>query len=360
MRHLPSFETRFEENLSMTTELPLSPPPDRVDDDVLRIENLSVDFPTDRGWTRVVDNVSLRVPSGTTVGLVGESGSGKTVTSLAAMGLLPPHGSRVSGSIRVAGREIVGLSESELSDIRGVDMSMVFQEPRRSLSPAFTVGDQIAEVVRRHEGASKKDSVARAIEMLDAVGIPDAAHRAKAYPHEFSGGMCQRVMLAIAMVCRPKLLIADEPTTALDVTVQREMLRLMKDLQREYDVSILFITHDLGVVSEMCDRVAVMYAGQVVESTMIDDLFDDPRHPYSEGLLAAIPDPRTKGARLSSIPGAVPAPWDWPQTCRFHARCEYAEAGRCDAQPIALEDVAPGRAVRCVRDGELTLKGLTG
>lgn len=343
----------------MPTAVPLSVP-GRAGDDVLRIDNLSVEFPTDNGWTRVVDDVSLRVPPGTTVGLVGESGSGKTVTSLAAMGLLPPRGSRVSGSIRIAGQEIVGLAESEMSNIRGVDVSMVFQEPRRSLSPSFTVGDQIAEVVRRHQGASKKDSVARAIEMLEAVGIPDARTRAKAYPHEFSGGMCQRVMLAIAMVCRPKLLIADEPTTALDVTVQREMLRLMKDLQHEYDVSILFITHDLGVVAEMCDQVTVMYAGQVVESTPIDDLFDDPRHPYSEGLLAAVPDPRAKGARLSSIPGAVPAPWDWPQTCRFQARCGHAEVGRCDVEPIVLGEIAGGRAVRCVRDGELSLKGLAG
>ncbi|MFF0818229.1 ABC transporter ATP-binding protein [Rhodococcus sp. NPDC003318] len=343
----------------MSTAAPLSVP-ERVDDDILRIDNLSVEFHTDHGWTRVVDEVSLRVPPGVTVGLVGESGSGKTVTSLAAMGLLPPRGSRVSGSIRIAGREIVGLPESQMSNIRGVDVSMVFQEPRRSLSPSFTVGDQIAEVVRRHQGSSKRESFARAIEMLDAVGIPDARNRAKAYPHEFSGGMCQRVMLAIAMVCRPKLLIADEPTTALDVTVQREMLRLMKDLQHEYDVSILFITHDLGVVAEMCDQVTVMYAGQVVESTLIDDLFEDPRHPYSEGLLAAIPDARTKGARLSSIPGAVPAPWDWPQTCRFQARCEHAKVGRCDVEPIVLGGVGGGRAVRCVRDGELSLKGLAG
>ncbi|WP_280490220.1 ABC transporter ATP-binding protein [Nocardia carnea] len=342
----------------MMSSVHSSSPPDQAVDDILRIENLSVDFPTDLGWTRVVDGVSLRVPPGTTVGLVGESGSGKTVTSLAAMGLLPPGRSRVSGSIRIAGREMVGLSESELADIRGADVSMVFQEPRRSLSPAFTVGDQIAEVVRRHQGATKKESVARAVEMLDLVGIPDPRKRADAYPHEFSGGMCQRVMLAIAMVCRPKLLIADEPTTALDVTVQREMLRLMKDLQHEFAVSILFITHDLGVVAEMCDHVTVMYAGQVVETTTIDDLFDDPRHPYSEGLLAAIPNPHDKGRRLSSIPGAVPAPWDWPQTCRFAARCEYAEPGRCDTRPVHLEQIAGSRAVRCVRERELDLRGL--
>jgi oligopeptide/dipeptide ABC transporter ATP-binding protein len=341
----------------MTTDVALYSPNLEVDD-VLRIENLSVEFSTDRGWTKVVDDVSIRVPPGTTVGLVGESGSGKTVTSLAAMGLLPARTSRVTGSIRIAGREIVGLSESELSDVRGVDVSMVFQEPRRSLSPAFTVGDQIAEVVRRHEGKSKKESFARAVEMLDAVGIPDAARRAHAYPHQFSGGMCQRVMLAIAIVCRPRLLIADEPTTALDVTVQKEMLRLMKELQHEFDLSILFITHDLGVVAEMCDHVTVMYAGQVVESTSIDDLFDDPRHPYTEGLLAAIPDPYAKGARLSAIPGAVPAPWDWPATCRFQDRCSYGQVGRCDAGYVPLLDLNRERAVRCVREGELTLKGL--
>ncbi|MCD2099281.1 peptide/nickel transport system ATP-binding protein [Rhodococcus rhodochrous J3] len=344
----------------MVTDLSLSPPPPKVQDDVLQIDRLSVEFSTDHGWTKVVDDVSFNVPLGTTVGLVGESGSGKTVTSLAVMGLLPSRGVRVTGSVQVAGREMVGLTDRQLSDIRGADVSMVFQEPRRSLSPAFTVGDQIAEVVRRHEGLSKKASFTRAVEMLDIVGIDHAARRARAYPHEFSGGMCQRVMLAIAMVCKPKLLIADEPTTALDVTVQKEMLRLMKELQHEFDVSILFITHDLGVVAEMCDRVNVMYAGQVVESTTIDDLFDDPRHPYTEGLLAAIPDPRAKGARLSAIPGAVPAPWDWPNTCRFQARCTHAEPGRCDAAPIALHDLTEGRGVRCVRESELTLKGLDG
>ncbi|OZF45792.1 ABC transporter ATP-binding protein [Rhodococcus sp. 14-2470-1a] len=340
----------------MATDTALSPPATATTD-VLEIDSLSVEFATEHGWTRVVDEVSMTVPTGTTVGLVGESGSGKTVTSLAAMGLLPRRGARVTGSIRMAGREIVGLPEKEMSDIRGTDVSMVFQEPRRSLSPAFTVGDQVAEVVRRHEGVGKKQSVVRAIEMLDSVGIADAQKRSKLYPHEFSGGMCQRVMLAIAMVCRPKLLIADEPTTALDVTVQREMLRLMKQLQHEYDVSILFITHDLGVVSEMCDRVNVMYAGQVVESTDIDGLFDDPRHPYTEGLLAAIPSAHKQGTRLSAIPGAVPAPWDWPSSCRFHSRCPYARAGTCNSEPIALQDVTGGRAVRCVRHEELTLKG---
>lgn len=223
--------------------------------DVLGVEDLSVEFFfTEHGWTRVVDNVNIRVPRGKTVGLVGESGSGKTVTSLAAMGLLPRHGTRVTGSIQLDGRDLTTLAESQWAEVRGSEISMVFQEPRRSLDPAFTVGHQIAEVVRRHEGASKRDSHARAVEMLDAVGIADAKRRVRAYPHEFSGGMCQRVMLAIAMVCKPKLLIADEPTTALDVTVQKEMLRLMKELQREFDLSILFITHDLGVVARCATK----------------------------------------------------------------------------------------------------------
>ena len=337
-----------------------SQPGPAVSDMVLEIEGLSVDFVTDHGWTRVVDNVDLTVPSGSVVGLVGESGSGKTVTSLASMGLLPRSNAKVAGSIRLEGREMVGMTERELTAIRGSSMSMIFQEPRRSLDPAFTVGDQIAEVVRQHEGASKKQSWARAVEMLDSVGIPDAARRAKAYPHEFSGGMCQRVMLAIAMVCRPKLLIADEPTTALDVTVQKQMLGLMKELQREFGVAILFITHDLGVVAAMCDEVKVMYAGQVVESTRVDELFLSPRHPYTQGLMDAVPDNRTRHKRLRAIAGAVPPPWEWPDSCRFAERCPHALSGRCDAGPVLLEAVASGHSTRCVRSVELELEGIRG
>ncbi|MGC0367414.1 oligopeptide/dipeptide ABC transporter ATP-binding protein [Rhodococcus sp. 27YEA15] len=327
-------------------------------DNVLEISDLSVDFVTDRGVARVVDNVGITVPAGTTVGLVGESGSGKTVTSLAVMGLLPTKVSHITGSIRICGREVVGLGEDELSNIRGADVSMVFQEPRRSLNPAFTVGHQIGEVLRRHEGLSKKAAHIRAAELLEMVGIDNAKRRASAYPHEFSGGMCQRVMLAAAMACKPRLLIADEPTTALDVTVQKEMLRLMKELQQEFDVAILFITHDLGVVAQMCDQVNVMYAGQVVESTTTDGLFDDPRHPYAEGLIEAIPDPYSKDRKLKAIAGAVPAPWDWPTSCRFNQRCRYAVPGVCDAHPVSLHATPDGGTVRCVRSDELELRGL--
>jgi oligopeptide/dipeptide ABC transporter ATP-binding protein len=332
--------------------------PTSAEANVLAVRDLSVEFYTDNGWVRVVDGVNLEVAAGQTMGLVGESGSGKTVASLAVMGLLDRRMSRVSGSIQLLGRELVGLDESELADIRGSEMAMIFQEPRRSLNPAFTVGDQIAEGLRRHEGLSRRDARIRAVEMLDVVGIGDAAGRAKAYPHEFSGGMCQRVMLAIALVCKPKLLIADEPTTALDVTVQAEMLRLMNELQSDFDVSILFITHDLGVVAEMCDLVTVMYAGQVVEASPLYDLYERPAHPYTEGLLAAVPDAEAHGGRLLAIPGSVPAPWQWPTSCHFHPRCAYKVEGRCDVAPVPLEETADHRLVRCVRHAEIALTGV--
>jgi oligopeptide/dipeptide ABC transporter ATP-binding protein len=327
-------------------------------DPVLEVADLAVEFRTERDWVRVVDGVDLTVGRGETVGLVGESGSGKTVTSLAAMGLLPAGQHRIPvGSIRLEGRDLVGLSERELADLRGDRVAMIFQEPRRSLDPAFTVGDQIAEVFRRHRGMSRKAALAEAATMLDTVGIANAHKRVHDYAHQFSGGMCQRVMLAIALACRPTLLIADEPTTALDVTVQAEMLRLMNELQVEFGVSILFITHDLGVVAEMCDRVTVMYSGQVVESGPMEELFTGPHHPYTEGLLAAIPDHAVPGGRLKSIPGAVPAPWDLPEGCRFHPRCDYALAGRCDTGGNPLQAGADGRPTRCVRLGELELVG---
>ncbi|MDQ0382672.1 ABC transporter ATP-binding protein [Amycolatopsis thermophila] len=318
-----------------------------------------MEFRTERGWVRVVDGVDLTVGRGETVGLVGESGSGKTVTSLAAMGLLPRGQHRIpQGTIRLAGRDLIGLSERALADLRGDQVAMIFQEPRRSLDPAFTVGDQIAEVFRRHRGLSRRAALGEAAAMLDAVGIADAGKRVHDYPHQFSGGMCQRVMLAMALACRPTLLIADEPTTALDVTVQAEMLRLMNEMQAELGVSILFITHDLGVVAEMCDRVAVMYAGQIVESGVLEELFHRPHHPYTEGLLAAIPDHTAPGERLRSIPGAVPAPWALPRGCRFHPRCDYAVAGRCDAGSNPLHAGPDERPARCVRLGELDLAGV--
>ncbi|ROO87472.1 peptide/nickel transport system ATP-binding protein [Actinocorallia herbida] len=325
---------------------------------VLEVSGLNVEFATPDGPIRVVEDVDLTIPRGTTVGLVGESGSGKTVTSLAVMGLLPKETARVTGSIRLSGRELVGMGARELSDIRGARMAMVFQEPRRSLDPAFTVGDQIAEVLRRHERPGRRAAGEKAVALLDRVGIADAGRRARAYPHEFSGGMCQRVMLAIALACKPELLIADEPTTALDVTVQKDMLDLMNELQAELDVSILFITHDLGVVAQMCDWVNVMYAGQVVESTPMERLFRRPGHPYTEGLLAAVPETTPKNGRLRAIPGIVPAPADWPVGCRFAPRCGHVHAEPCESGPVTLTPDERGRSVRCVRGDEITLKGI--
>lgn len=326
---------------------------------ILEVEGLNVEFLTSDGWVRVVEDVDIHVPHGVTVGLVGESGSGKTVTSLAVMGLLPPRTSRVTGSIKLGGQELVGLSQRELSELRGKRMAMVFQEPRRSLDPAFTVGDQVAEVLRRHDGMSRKEALVHAVELLDRVGIHEPARRARSYPHEFSGGQCQRVMLAIALASKPDLLIADEPTTALDVTVQKEVLNLMNELQAELDISILFITHDLGVVAETCDWVNVMYAGQVVESTPMHRLFETPRHPYSAGLLTAIPESTPRGGRLRAIDGVVPAPALWPAGCRFAPRCEHAKAGLCDAGPIPLARSFVDQSVRCVRAEEIVLKGIS-
>jgi oligopeptide/dipeptide ABC transporter ATP-binding protein len=327
-------------------------------DDLLRVEHLSVEFRTELGWVRVVDNVSFTLPRGSTLGLVGESGSGKTVTALAMMGLVAPRSSRVTGSVVLDGRELVGLSEREMSRVRGAQMAMVFQEPRRSLDPAFTVGDQIAEVLVRHEGQSRREAWDRAVGLLERVGIPDPGRRAKSYPHQFSGGMCQRVMLAMAMACKPKVLIADEPTTALDVTVQKEMLALITELTDSFGVSVLFITHDLGVISEVCEDLAVMYAGQVVEFAGLDDVLSSPRHPYTEGLLAAMPSTIMGARRLRSIPGAVPAPHEWPISCRFAERCAYVDEARCLAAPVALIASDAAHAARCVREEELSLKGV--
>ncbi|MET0146973.1 MAG: ABC transporter ATP-binding protein, partial [Ilumatobacteraceae bacterium] len=257
---------------------------------LLDVSALTVEFRTEKGWVRVVDNLSLRLLKGHTLGIVGESGSGKTVTSLAIMGLLDPQVSRLpSGSIMLEGQELIGLRRSQLADLRGEKIAMIFQEPRRSLNPAFTVGDQIAETFRRHRGMSKKAARAASLKMLDTVGIAEAARRYKHYPHEFSGGMCQRVMLAIALACEPKLLIADEPTTALDVTIQGQILDLIRMLQDEEGTSVLFITHDMGVVAEIADRTVVMYRGEQVETGRTTDIFHRGQHPYTRALLSAVP-----------------------------------------------------------------------
>ncbi len=325
---------------------------------LLEVDGLQVDFATEHGWVNIIDSVSFSLERGSTLGLVGESGSGKSVTSLAIMGLIPtPPGRIRSGSIRLEGQELVGRSERSLQDVRGRDIAMIFQEPATSLNPAFQVGDQVAEMVRRHLGLSRKQAWARAVEALGAVGIPDPKRRAHAYPHEFSGGMRQRVMIAMAISCEPKLLIADEPTTALDVTIQAQVLALLHGLREELDMALLLITHDLGVVAQVCDKALVMYAGQIVERADVDELYRHPYHPYSEGLLVSMPQvmPRSK-RRLASIPGSPPMPWAFPSGCRFHPRCPYADE-RCQAGAVATVALSPTRASRCLRVAELDLSG---
>jgi oligopeptide/dipeptide ABC transporter ATP-binding protein len=325
--------------------------------ELLRIDDLRVDFATDHGWANVVNGVSFGVGENEIVGLVGESGSGKTVTGLSILGLVPsPPGRKSGGHIWFRGEDLTEVSTDRLRQVRGDEISMIFQEPMTSLNPAFTVGDQIAETYRRHRGVSRNAAMTRAVEVLDLVGIPNARQRAREYPHEFSGGMRQRVMIAMALCCDPKLLIADEPTTALDVTVQAQILELLVSMRDELGMGIIFITHDLGVVAEICDRVVVMYAGEVVETSPADDLFGQPRHPYTEGLLSAMPQLGSRSGRLASIPGRTPEPWAMPNGCRFHPRCPYQEE-RCTTSPIPLEPVGVGREARCIRTDELDLGG---
>ncbi|WP_406068857.1 ABC transporter ATP-binding protein [Micromonospora sp. NBC_01638] len=320
---------------------------------IVSVENLSVEFVTDHGWQRVLNDVSLEIKPGKVLGVVGESGSGKSVSSLAIMSLLPRTGARISsGSIVVDGIDMRTLGERELSRIRGERMAMIFQEPMTSLNPAFTIGEQIAETVRRHKKVGRKAAWQRAIEALDEVGIPSASDRVHRYPHEFSGGMRQRAMIAMAISCQPKVLIADEPTTALDVTIQDQILQLLRTMCEDHGLAMMFITHNMGVVADICDDVAVMYAGEIVERGEITELFDRPRHPYTEGLLRAVPHVYDRN-ELISIPGTTPAPWDMPQGCRFSPRCPYAVEA-CETAPLQLRRVED-RLTRCLRADELTL-----
>ncbi len=294
-----------------------------------------------------------RIGRGETLGLVGESGSGKTLTGLSILGLIGAGGRSTHGTITLDGTELRALPERRMEAVRGNDVAMVFQDPTTSLNPAFTVGDQIAEVLRAKKGLSKADAWARAVELIDRVGIPRPEERAKAYPHELSGGMAQRIAIARALSCDPKLLIADEPTTALDVTVQQEILDLFRDLQQEFGMAILFVTHDLAVAADVCDRIAVMYAGEIVEMAPVDELFAKPRHPYTAGLLAAMPHASDRQPPLPTIRGVVPKPGSWPDGCRFSNRCDHYRQGMCD-RPIPLRGHT--RQVRCVRADELDLR----
>jgi peptide/nickel transport system ATP-binding protein len=327
-------------------------------DALLVLDHVSIAFWRGRKRVEVVESADLTVGRGQTVGLVGESGSGKTVTSLAALGLLGLKGGRVTGGrIEFDGRDVTNATEAQWRALRGAHIGMVFQQPMRSLNPSLSVGEQIAEVVRRHRGLDRRQAWQRAVELLDRVHVADAARRAHDYPHQFSGGMCQRVSIAIAIACEPRLIIADEPTTALDVTVQRRILDLFGELTAETGVSLLYISHDLAVVADICDQVTVMYAGQTVESGLVDELFDRPRHPYTAGLIASVPRP--EATALSAIAGRVPPPDAMPDGCRFHPRCPHGRPGVCDERPIPLVAIERG-IVRCARQHQLDLNGWTG
>jgi peptide/nickel transport system ATP-binding protein len=318
-------------------------------DALLSIENLRTVFRTNAGEIAAVDGVSLSVARGKTLGIVGESGCGKSVLSLSAMRLVPPPGKVASGRIMFDGQDLLALPDDAMRALRGRRIAMIFQEPMTSLNPVFTIGDQIVEAMRAHErGTPMAELKARAIAALDRVRIPAAARRFEEYPHQMSGGMRQRVMIAMALACGPDLLIADEPTTALDVTVQAQILDLLRDLQVQTGMAIILITHDLGVVAEMADEVAVMYAGRVVERTSAKKIFDDPQHPYTLGLLGSIPKLEEDRERLLAIEGAVPPPFALPSGCRFHPRCVFSNAGCAQTDP-SLRTLGEAHLVACLR-----------
>jgi peptide/nickel transport system ATP-binding protein len=318
-----------------------------VSESLLTVADLRTYFHTSAGVARAVDGVSFSIRRGETLGLVGESGSGKSVTALSILRLIRPPGRIESGSrIIFEGSDLVDASEEQMRRIRGNRIAMIFQEPMTALNPVFPVGDQVAEVVRVHERISRAAASRRAVEMLALTGIPSPAERARDYPHQLSGGMRQRVLIAMALMMQPDLVIADEPTTALDVTIQAQILELLRDLQQRFGTAILLITHDLGVIAETCSRVIVMYGGEVVEEAATDVLFRSPHHPYTEGLLAAIPRVGAVRERLTVIPGTVPPPTRWPSGCRFHDRCPYAWE-RTEQEHPPLYKVGEGHFSRC-------------
>ena len=316
---------------------------------LLEVKDLKTYFYTDSGVAKAVDGVTFSLDKGKTLGIVGESGCGKSVTSLSIMRLVDPAtGRNEGGSIVFDGQDLLTLPEKEMRKLRGNRISMIFQEPMTSLNPVFTIGDQISESLKLHKSLDKKAARDRAIELLELVGIPEAGKRVDEYPHQLSGGMRQRVMIAMALSGDPELLIADEPTTALDVTIQAQILQLLKDLQEKLHMSIIIITHDLGVIAEMADEVAVMYAGDIVEKAPTRALFDDPKHPYTIGLMNSIPDINDHVSRLRTLEGLVPSLYDMPSGCRFAPRCQFC-CPECEAHRINLTTLPDGRQVRCRR-----------
>lgn len=320
---------------------------EKQEKNLLEVKDLTVEYHTNSGVVHAVSHLNLSIGEGETLGFVGETGAGKTTTALSIMNLLPyPQGKILSGSIKFNGEEIIGKTKREMTKIRGDKISMIFQDPMTSLNPVMTVGEQIAEVIRIHEKTSKIKAMEKAGDMLETVGI--RRERANDYPHQFSGGMKQRVVIAIALACNPKLLIADEPTTALDVTIQAQMLELMKDLKVKYDTSMIMITHDLGIVAEICDKVAIMYAGNVVEYGDKVDVFteENPHHPYTIGLFNSIPDIFSEQEELDVIKGLTPDPTNLPTGCTFHPRCPKA-CERCAKEVPPYYEVAPGHSISC-------------
>ena len=318
---------------------------------LLEVNNLRTHFPTRRGLVRAVDGVSFYLDRGELLGLVGESGCGKSMTALSVMRLIAPPGKIVEGEILFDGQDLLKLSDAEMRQMRGDDIAMIFQDPMTSLNPVFTVGEQIGEALRLHRKLSRKEAKRAAIEAMREVAIPDPARRIDDYPHQLSGGMRQRVMIAMALACNPKLLIADEPTTALDVTIQAQILELLDELRKQRELAVLLITHDLGVVAEVADRVAVMYTGRIVEESPVDELFARPKHPYTEGLLRSVPkltsEHVARKERLETIDGTVPRPTDLPPGCHFAPRCSH-RMPRCIEGDIPFYQLENGVQVRCV------------
>ena len=314
---------------------------------LLEIKNLKTHFFTHEGTVKAVDGVSFKINQGETLGIVGESGSGKSVTALSVMRLIPyPPGKIVGGEIYFEGKNLLKLGDNEIRKMRGKKISMIFQEPMTSLDPVFTIGHEIGEVIQLHQGLNKEETRKKSIEMLKIVGMPDVEKRIDNYPHELSGGMRQRVMIAMALSCNPTLLIADEPTTALDVTIQAQILRLINDLKNKFGASVMLITHDLGVIAEMCDKVAVMYAGHIVEYTDVYTLFNNPLHPYTKGLSKSIPRMDVETEHLDAIPGIVPNLLDLPSGCPFYPRCDFSFK-RCVEEMPELLEVENSHLVKC-------------